>query len=123
VLRAVHLASNPAQAVQDRATGAVRGDSADVARGFCRRIGVLVEIRPVADPQAVIDAVSGAEADIGFVVFAPERVGKVDFSQVYMWVQQSFLVLDGLSIRPPSPTSTKLVTRSPAHATIRSRCS
>src|SRR5664279_1834459 len=94
-LRAVYLASNPAQAVQDRATGAIRGVSAELAR----RIGVPVEIRPVADPKAVIDAVSGTAADIGFVAFEPSRVGTVEFSQTYMLVRQSFLVLEGSRIR------------------------
>jgi len=99
MLRAVYLAGNPAQAVQDRATGAVRGASADLARELGRRIGVPVEIRPVADPKAVIDAVNVGAADIGFVAFAPERVGTVEFSQVYMLVRQSFLVIEGSSIR------------------------
>jgi polar amino acid transport system substrate-binding protein len=98
-LRAVYLASNPAQAVQDRATGEIRGVSADLAREFGRRRGVPVEIKPVADPKAVIDAVNGGAADIGFVAFAPERVGTVEFSQVYMLVRQSFLVREDSSIR------------------------
>ena len=98
-LRAVYLASNPAQAVQDRATGAIRGASADLARELGRRINMPVEIRPVADPKAVIDAVSGGGADIGFVAFAPERVGTVEFSQVYMLVRQSFLVREDSRIR------------------------
>jgi polar amino acid transport system substrate-binding protein len=98
-LRAVYLSSNPAQAVQDRATGAIRGASADLARELGRRIGAPVEIKAVADPPAVIDAVSKGEADIGFVAFAPERVGTVEFSQVYMLVRQSFLVREDSSIR------------------------
>lgn len=98
-LRAVYLASNPAQAVQDRATGAIRGVSADLARELARRIGMPVEIKPVADPKAVIDAVSGAAADIGFVAFEPSRAGTVEFSQTYMLVRQSFLVLEESSIR------------------------
>jgi polar amino acid transport system substrate-binding protein len=98
-LRAVYLASNPAQAVQDRATGAIRGASADLARELARRIGVPLEIKPVADPKAVIDAVSGGDADIGFVAFEPSRAGTVEFSQTYMLVRQSFLVLDGSNIR------------------------
>jgi polar amino acid transport system substrate-binding protein len=98
-LRAVYLASNPAQAVQDRATGAIRGVSADLARELARRIGMPVEIKPVADPKAVIDAVSGAAADIGFVAFEPSRAGTVEFSQTYMLVRQSFLVLKESSIR------------------------
>ena len=98
-LRAVYLASNPAQAVQDRATGAIRGASADLARELGRRINMPVEIRPVADPKAVIDAVSGGAADIGFVAFEPSRAGPVEFSQTYMLVQQSFLVREDSSIR------------------------
>jgi polar amino acid transport system substrate-binding protein len=98
-LRAVYLGGNPAQAVQDRTTGAIRGDSADLARELGRRIGVPVEIKPVANPKAVIDAVSGGEVDIGFVAFEPSRAGPVEFSQTYMLVRQSFLVLAESSIR------------------------
>jgi polar amino acid transport system substrate-binding protein len=98
-LRAVYLAGNPAQAVQDRATGAIAGASADLARELARRINMPVEIKPVADPKAVIDAVSGAAADIGFVAFEPSRAGTVEFSQTYMLVRQSFLVLEESSIR------------------------
>ena len=98
-LRAVYLAGNPAQAVQDRATGAIRGVSADLARELGKRLGLPVEIKPVANPQAVIDAVAGGQADIGFVAYAPSRTGTVEFSQTYMSVQQSFLVPDASPIR------------------------
>jgi polar amino acid transport system substrate-binding protein len=98
-LRAVFLGNNPAQAVQDPATGVIRGASADLARDLARRINTPVDIKPVANPKAVIDAVSAGEADIGFVAFAPERVGTVEFSQVYMLVQQSFIVPDNSRIR------------------------
>lgn len=98
-LRAVYLAGNPAQAVQDRATGAIRGVSADLARELARRLGVPVEIKPVANPQAVIEAVAAGAADIGFVAFAPSRTGTVEFSQTYMNVQQSFLVPEASPIR------------------------
>jgi polar amino acid transport system substrate-binding protein len=98
-LRAVYLAGNPAQAVQDRQTGAIRGVSADLAREIGKRIGKPVELKPLANPQTVIDAVAGGSADIGFVAFAPSRTGTVEFSQTYMFVQQSFLVLESASIR------------------------
>lgn len=98
-LRAVYLAGNPAQAVQDRATGAIRGASADIANELGRRLGKPVALKPLANPQAVIDAVAGGTADIGFVAYAPSRAGTVEFSQTYMFVQQSFLVLEGSSIR------------------------
>lgn len=98
-LRAVYLGGNPAQAVQDRATGEIRGASADLARELGRRAGMPVTIKPVANPKAVIDAVSAGEADIGFVAFEPSRAGTVEFSQTYMLVRQSFLVPEGSAIR------------------------
>ncbi len=98
-LRAVYLANNPAQAVQDKATGAIRGVSADLARELGRRLDIPVQIVPTASPKAVIDAVANNEADIGFVAYAPERVGTVEFSQVYMLVQQSFIVPESSPIK------------------------
>jgi len=47
----------------------------------------------------VIDAVSTGKADIGFVAYNPERAGPVDFSQVYLLVQQTFLVPENSPIR------------------------
>ena len=91
-LRAVYLASNPAQAVRDPASGDIRGASADLARELGRRLTVPVVITPSANPQTVIDAVAKGEADIGFVAYAPSRTGTVEFSQTYMLVRQSFLV-------------------------------
>lgn len=91
-LRAVYLTTNPAQAVQDRASGEIRGASADLARELGRRLDVPVVLVPLANPQTVIDAVARKEADIGFVAYAPSRTGTVEFSQTYMLVNQSFLV-------------------------------
>jgi Bacterial extracellular solute-binding proteins, family 3. len=48
--------------VQDRATGAIRGASADLARELGKRINVPVELKPAASPQGVIDAVSSGAA-------------------------------------------------------------
>ena len=91
-LRAAYLANNPAQAVRDPATGEIRGASADLARELGRRINTPVTLIPSTSPQAVIDAVSKGDADIGFVAYAPSRAGTVAFSQTYMLVRQSFLV-------------------------------
>lgn len=98
-LRAAYLGGNPTQAVQDRVTGVIRGASADLARELARRIGIPVEFKPLANPKAVIDAITGGEADIGFIAYAPERVGAVEFSQTYMLAGQTFLVLEGSNIR------------------------
>jgi polar amino acid transport system substrate-binding protein len=91
-LRAAYLGNNPAQAVRDPATGETRGASADLARELGRRINTRVTLIPSTSPQAVIDAISKGDADIGFVAYAPSRIGTVAFSQTYMLVRQSFLV-------------------------------
>src|SRR5262249_38826132 len=97
-LRAVYLASNPAQAVRQGPTGAGPRGAARPHRELGRRNASPVEIKAVADPPAVIDAVSGGAADIGFLAFEPSRLGRIEFSQTYMFVQQSFLVLDNSPI-------------------------
>jgi polar amino acid transport system substrate-binding protein len=97
-LRAVYIASNLAQAVQDPTTGTFRGVSADIARELGRRNQVPVTITPLGGAAAVLDAVRSGTADIGFVAPNPERMGVVLYSQTYMLVQQSFLVRDGSPI-------------------------
>jgi polar amino acid transport system substrate-binding protein len=91
-LRAVYLATNPAQATRDPASGEIRGVSADFARELAKRLNLPLKLEPSASPATVIEAVAKGEADIGFVAYAPERVGAVEFSQTYMLVQQSFIV-------------------------------
>ena len=98
-LRAAYLGTNPAQAMRDPATGEVRGAAYDLARELARRNNVPLEFKPIAGPPAVIEAVRNGEADIGFVAYEATRLGTVEFSQIYMLVQQSFLVLDGSSIK------------------------
>src|SRR5262249_57763760 len=58
-----------------------------------------LEFNPIAGPPAVIEAVKNGEADIGFVAYEATRLGTVEFSQTYMLVRQSFLVLDNSPIR------------------------
>src|SRR5262245_6002910 len=98
-LRAVYLGTNPAQAMRDPATGEVRGPAYDLARELARRNNVPLEFKPIAGPPAVIEAVKNGEADIGFVAYEATRLGTVEFSQTYMLVRQSFLVLDGSPIK------------------------
>src|SRR5882724_12230524 len=92
-LRAAYLGTNPAQAMRDPATGEVRGVAYDLARELARRNNVPLEFKPIAGPPAVIEAVKSGAADIGFVAYEATRLGTVEFSQTYMLVQQSFLVL------------------------------
>ena len=98
-LRAVYLATNPAQAVRDPANGEIRGASADLARELAKRLNVPLKLEPSANPATVIEAIAKGDADIGFVAYAPERVGTVEFSQTYMLVQQSFIVPENSPIK------------------------
>jgi len=99
VIRAAYLASNPAQAVKDPATGQARGVVVDFARELERTRGVKVTLIPSVNPQAVIDAVQKGEAEVGFVAYNPERAGPVEFSKPYLLVNQTFIVKDDSPIR------------------------
>ena len=118
-LRAVYLATNPAQATRDPATGEVRGASVDLARELAKRAGVPLDLKPAPSPPAVIEAVKSGAADIGFVAFEATRVGTVEFSQTYMLVRQSFLVPDGSSIKAVADIDRRPARRSAAPRTIR----
>jgi polar amino acid transport system substrate-binding protein len=98
-LRAAYLSGTPAQAVKDPATGTTRGVAVDLARELARRLSVEVALMAASTPQDVIEAVQGGKADIGFVAYNPERAGPVEFSQPYMLVQQTFVVLQDSTIR------------------------
>jgi polar amino acid transport system substrate-binding protein len=98
-LRAVYLGTNPAQAIRDPVTGEVRGPAYEVATELARRNNVPLEFNPIPGPPAVIDAVKNGKADIGFVAYEATRLGTVEFSQTYMLVRQSFLVLDDSPIK------------------------
>lgn len=91
-LRAAYISSNVAQARLDPATGTISGVIADIARELGRRADVPVSITPLPTARAVLDAVGGGQADIGFVAPNPERTGVVLYSRTYMLVQQSALV-------------------------------
>jgi polar amino acid transport system substrate-binding protein len=98
-LRVAYLATNPAQAVKDPATGELRGVAIEMARELARRQNRALELVPSPNPQAVMDAVQNGQADIGFVAFNPERAGPVEFSQAYLLVQQTLLVRADGSLR------------------------
>ena len=99
VVRAAYLASNPAQAVKDPATGMARGVVVDLAKELERTQGAKVTLIGLPNPQRVIDAVRNGEAEIGFVAYNPERAGPVEFSKPYLLVNQTFVVSDESPIR------------------------
>ena len=97
-LRAAYLNSNPAHVVQVPG-GEPKGVAVELARELARRRGVTPTLMGLGSPQAVIDAVRDGKADIGFVAYNPERAGPVDFSQVFLLVQQTFLVAANSQLR------------------------
>lgn len=98
-VRAAYLATNPAQAVKDPATGQARGVVVDLARELERMHRVTVTLIPLPNPQAVIEAVRKGDAEVGFVAYNPERAGPVEFSRPYLLVNQTFVVRDDSPIR------------------------
>lgn len=92
MIRVAYLASNPAQAMKDPATGEVRGVVPDLVRELERTRGVTVTLMGRPNPQGVIDAVRNGEAEIGFVAYNPERAGPVEFTKPYLLVNQTFIV-------------------------------
>src|SRR5262249_61566404 len=91
--------TNRAKGFPIRRTGDCGGPAYELRREWARRNNVPLDFKPIAGPPAVIEAVKTAEADIGFVAYEATRLGTVEFSQTYMLVRQSFLVLDGSPIR------------------------
>jgi len=98
-LRAAYLSTNPAQSTKDPQTGQVRGASFDLAGELAKRLGKPLAFNPIASPPAVIEAVKSGQADIGFVAYEATRLGTVEFSETYMLVHQSFLVLGDSTMR------------------------
>jgi len=92
MIRAAYLATNPAQAMKDPATGEARGVVPDLVRELERTRGVKVTLIGKPNPQGVIDAVRNGEAEIGFVAYNPERAGPVEFTKPYLLVNQTFIV-------------------------------
>ena len=98
-IRAAYLASNPAQAMKDPATGEVRGVVPDLVRELERTRGVKVSLIGRPNPQGVIDAVRNGEAEIGFVAYNPQRAGPVEFTKPYLLVNQTFMVMNDSQIK------------------------
>lgn len=98
-LRATYIATNPVQAAADPASGRLVGPGAAIAREVARRFDAEAEIAGLASPAAVIDSVSGGAADIGLVAFDPARAADVDFCEVYVLAQNTYMVREDSPLR------------------------
>jgi polar amino acid transport system substrate-binding protein len=91
-LRAAFIATNPAQARIDPATGEAIGPAADLARALAQELKVQVAITPAPGVAGVIEAVVRGSADIGFVAYDASRAEQVAFSQPYLLAHNTYIV-------------------------------
>jgi polar amino acid transport system substrate-binding protein len=91
-LRAVFLGGNPVQGHVDPKTGDVSGTVPDLARELARRLGVPLGIVSVPNAAAVIAALRGGTADIGFLAYDETRAREVDYGAPFITMANSYLV-------------------------------
>jgi polar amino acid transport system substrate-binding protein len=89
----------PHWAMQDPATGELRGVAVDLARALAARLGI--EFVPVeyASPPKVLEGLKVGAWDVGFLGVDPARAAVVDFSPPYLQIDATYLVPAGSSIR------------------------
>lgn len=92
-LRASINLGNPILANQD-ASGAPFGVSIDLACEFARRLNVGIELVVFDKAAASVDAVKNEKADIGFFAIDPARSEGLRFTEPYVLIEGSYLVLD-----------------------------
>ncbi|MDB5827910.1 MAG: extracellular solute-binding protein family 3 [Variovorax sp.] len=92
-LRASINLGNPILANKD-ADGAPVGVSIDLAHAFARRLGVDIELVVFDKAAASVDAVRNERADIGFFAIDPARSEGLRFTEPYVLIEGSYLVVD-----------------------------
>lgn len=92
-LRASINLGNPILANQN-ASGAPFGVSIDLAHEFARRLNVGIELVVFDKAAASVDAVKNEKADIGFFAIDPARSEGLRFTEPYVLIEGSYLVLD-----------------------------
>ena len=85
-------------AIQDPATGEMRGVAIDVARDLARRIGVPVRFVGYATGQ-LDKTIGSGEWDVAFFAIEPARAQKVTFSPPYAEIEATYLVREDSPIR------------------------
>jgi polar amino acid transport system substrate-binding protein len=92
VLRGAFLGGNPAQATRDPTSGEYTGPVPDMLKEIARQIGVPHQLIPADNAKAVMDAVNGHAADVGFLAYDETRAHVVDFSQPFYLMFNAYLV-------------------------------
>ena len=91
-LRGIFLGRNPAQATRDPITSEYAGPVPDMLQEIAHQIGVPYQLIPAENAAAVMDAVNGHAADIGFLAYDETRARVVDFSQPFYLMFNAYLV-------------------------------
>src|SRR5262249_24926967 len=79
-LRGIFLGGNPVQSARDPKTGEHTGPVPDMLKEIARKLDVPYQLIPGENAKAVMDAVNGHTADIGFLAYDEMRGKVVDFS-------------------------------------------
>ncbi|MDB5882630.1 MAG: transporter substrate-binding protein [Ramlibacter sp.] len=98
-LRAAINLGNPILASSTPGTNEPRGVSVDLARELGRRLGVPVELVPFTAAGKVVEAVTAAQVDIGFVAIDPVRGAGMLQTSPYVEIEGSYLVRNDSPIR------------------------
>ena len=91
-LRGIFLGRNPVQSTRDPATGEYIGPVPDMLKEIARKLGVPYKLIPGENAKAVMDAVNGHTADIGFLAYDESRGRVVDFSVPFYLMFNAYLV-------------------------------
>lgn len=91
-LRGIFLGRNPVQATRTAGTGEYSGPVPDMLKEIARRIGVPYKLIPGENAAAVMEAVNGHTADIGFLAYDDTRARVVDFSAPFYLMHNAYLV-------------------------------
>jgi polar amino acid transport system substrate-binding protein len=85
-------------AVADRA-GEPRGVTVDLLRAFAEKLGLPLALRLFANSGEATDAVADASCDVAFMPQDAEREKRVDFGPVYYFIESTYLVPAGSTLR------------------------
>jgi polar amino acid transport system substrate-binding protein len=91
-LRAAINFGNPILASRAPGTNEPSGVSVDLARELGRRLGVPVELVPFTAAGKVVEAVTAAQVDIGFVAIDPVRGAGMLQTSPYVEIEGAYLV-------------------------------
>ncbi len=91
-LRAAINFGNPVLVQKDKAAGAPRGVSPDLARELAKRLGVPIEYVPYDAAGKVFDALQAGAWDVAFLAIDPARAAGIDFTSPYVVIEGGYVV-------------------------------